>query len=226
MCIQGVSMSGVIDKLSTVQKFLQALTWKKIAQFTVFVIIVMLTWAAYENRQSIYNSANQSKIPNSSPVVQKLSRESINQIETTVRRSEIIVGIQIVFVDFQKNTRYVVYTYADSPELNDAYTRFLSGAIAEVALFNEDVTNNKKIINLINGEFVCNPFTDTISSKLIQDASKYVDTMCAGGIPPYYGKFTGFIDVYLSRKPTADEIDQVRTLTKLLGSSIYEQNLK
>ena len=78
---------------------------------------------------------------------------------------------------------------------------------------------------LINGEFICDPFKDTIAYRFAPSADSIVATVCANGIPPIYGKFTGILSVYLKRVPTQEEIDRIRTLSRDLSLEIFERDL-
>jgi len=219
-------MAGLVENLAIVQKFLQVLTWRKNVQFLVFILIAGLAYATFENRESIYNFASQAKIAADPPLAKKISKQITDKIDTAVNKSDLIIGIQITIVDFQKNTRFVIYTSIDDVDLKNIFVRFTDNTIAELPLFNSDVNNNKRLVGLINGEYICNPFIDTIGAKLMPDATKYITTVCANGIPPYYGKFSGIVSVYTRRQPTSEEVDQIRTLSRLLSTEIYERNFK
>src|ERR1017187_8382578 len=104
-------MSNFVDKVGDIQKFLSVLTWRKLVQLTAFIFVIGLTWATYENRAVIYGYASQKRIDPVTPQVRTLSKKTITEINTVSERSELIVGIQIVLADFQKNQRVVLYTY-------------------------------------------------------------------------------------------------------------------
>ena len=219
-------MAGAVDKLSIVQSFLKTLSWQKIAQLTVFFFLVGLAWATYENRQIIYNFASQPRLSRHTPVIQSLSKTTTEEIDSIVKKSVLIVGIQVLIVDFQRNTRHSLYTSIDNTELKIAYETYSQGSFAEISLFNNDLINNRRLVDLINGDFVCSPFTDTIGAKLVPTATKYINTTCSVGIPPFYGKFTGIVHVHTSRQPTPEEIDQIRTMSKNLASNIFDRDLR
>jgi hypothetical protein len=218
-------MAGLTEKLASIQKFLDILTWTKIAQLVVFLLIVALAWATYESRNSIYNYITRSKISNNSHPV-KLSRSSTEEIIKSVGKSQLIVGIQVFVVDFQRNAREVIFTTSDVPELKLIYENFEKSNIFEFPLFNADIANNKRLVSLINGEFACNPFKETIGYKILPEASKHIEYVCAVGIPPFYGKFSGIVSIYLNRQPTVEEVDQIRNLSKNISSLIYEKDFR
>jgi len=219
-------MSGPVDKLSVVQSFLKTLSWQKIAQLTVFFFLVGLAWATYENRQVIYNFASQPRLTRHTPTIQTLSKTTTEEIDTIVKKSKLIVSIQIILVDFQRNTRHALYTSIDDVELKAVYESYAQGSFAEISLFNNDLLNNRRLVDLINGDFVCTPFVETAGARVLPAAAKYITTSCSVGIPPFYGKFTGIVHVYLSRQPTPEEVDQIRTMSKNLSSNIFDRDLR
>lgn len=219
-------MDSIESKLTLLQKLLVILSWKKLAQFTVFLLMVFLAWLTYETRDKVYEVLTQPKIQNRSILVTKISKPVQDQIEAAVIKSDLINAIQITMVDFQKNSRTVIYTTIDNPELEKAYKKFADLGFVELPLFNSDLINNKRMVDLINGEFICNPYVDTIGARIVPESTKFISTVCANGIPPYYGKFTGIVSIYTKRPPTPEEIDQLRTLAKTLSTTIYEKEFK
>lgn len=219
-------MDNIFSKLAAAQKFLNMLTWKKIIQMSVFLLILAVFWMTYETRTSIYEFAIQSKLSIKTPVNVKLSKKTISEIIANVDKSDLIIGMQVTIVDFQKNRRMVIYTYTDDINIGKIWQEFESKGLIELPVFNSDIQNNRRMVDLINGEFICNPFSETIGAKLSPEAGKYVSTVCANGIPPFYGKFTGLVSVYTKKVPSSEEVDQIRTLTKSLSDAIYERDLK
>jgi hypothetical protein len=220
-------MSAIIDNLTTAQKFLNILTWKKLIQLTVFLFIIGLTWATYENREVIYGFASQKRIDPASPHIQSLSRKTIEEIDAVSERSELIVGIQIALADFQKNQRSMIYTNVDSEhkELKAIYAKSAMYSITDVPLFSGNVDDNRHLVNLINGEFICRPFSGTVTARVVPDAAEYIQFTCTNGIPASYGRFTGIIMVNLKRQPTPEEYEQIRSISRALATTIFERDL-
>lgn len=218
-------MAGIIDKITIIQKFLTALTWQKLAQLTVFLLVLTMAWATYDNRTTIYNFAKEPRLSRTYPTITKLSSLTSTEINKAVDKSDVIIAVQVVLVDFPRNVRVVAYSYTDNARLDNVYKVAESHSVAEIPLFNANEKNNKRMVDLINGEFVCLPFADTIGSSAFPDARNYISTTCSNGIPPYYGRFSGYINIYLSRLPTTDEVDLIRALSKRLSALIYEEDL-
>lgn len=219
-------MSGVIENISVVQKFLNILTWKKILQLFVFFFLIGTVWISFENRMVIYDSLGFEKWAKNPNHNLKLSKISVSEIDAIVIKSELIIGVQIAVVDFNNNTRLVVYSTMDDENLKRSYDNFMDNSVGNIPLFNSDTTNNVRISQLINGEFICNNFKETIEYKISPSAESSVNTICSNGIPPYYGKFAGIITLYLKRAPTKEDVDQLRNLSKSTAKLVFERDFQ
>lgn len=218
-------MSALDDKIETIQTLLGSLTWRKIALLTTFLAIVGFSYALFDNRYAVYEFFSSTRIIPPATVI-KLSKSSTTAINVAVSQSEIVVAIQITLVDFQRNTRIITYTNVDNAELAAQYKRFMEKAPTELPLFNSDIINNERLVNLVNGDFICTPYKDTLSAKLVPESIVHVKTLCAGPVPPLYGRFTGIISIYLSREPSSIEVEQIRTLSRALGTLVYNNDLR
>ena len=217
----------IATNISMIQKFLQVLTWKKLLQLLLFLFIIGLSWATYENREIIYGFANQKRIDPSSPHIHELSKITTNDIDAIVERSELIVGMQVILADFQKNQRIVIYSSIDSDniELRKIYSKFNNSSIGNISLFSDNVEDNRHLVALINGEFACRPFSETLSGRMSPEAGQHIKSSCSNGIPASYGRFTGMIVIYLKRQPHPDEFEQIRSLAKTLATTIFDRDL-
>lgn len=213
-----------INDLNTVKQFLNTLSWKKIAQMTVFIIVITLSWLLFEARNSIINFVTQD-VTHVKAVIKikpELSKTTKNMIDLTVDKSELIIGIIVVSVDFQKNTRQVIYVKTDEPSLMDTAMHAMQSSL-EIPLFNSDPINNKRMTDVINGEFICTKYSDTISAQIYPETKKSIETICISGIPPYYGAFNGVVGIITKRALTTDEIDQLRVISRNISSTIYDK---
>lgn len=215
----------MFDKLAIFEKIYTQLNWVKILQIFVLVAILLGGWMAFENREALYNLVMSDRL-SQQPVTKKISKATSQEIDSAVSRYDLVTGIQVVTVDFQKNLRTVMYTYVDSKELGDIYSAYATTALPEYPLFNSDVNNNSRITDLINGGFVCSAYEETLSARILPSTTRYIKTSCGNSIPPFYGKFTGYVVIYLNKVPTRDEVDQIRMLAKNLSAMIYENDFK
>ena len=127
-----------------------------------------------------------------------------------VDRIHNFVGIIVVSVDIQTNSRRVVYYYFSDPIVRNAHDEFFAKkSIAEKEpLFLKDKSDkniNDRLIKLINHEFTCTPYSAILGSRFIPEVAERVSTVCGVAVPPSFGRFDGMVNIYLSKEPTEDE---------------------
>lgn len=215
---------NIDTKVSALKSLLEVLSWKKVLQLLLLLTVLGLGYATYENTEPLVNFFSKNKL--STGNVNVLSRSTVNQLDKIVSESSVIAGMHIATVDFKSNTRSVVYGGFNNPVLTKMYAAFHERRIdVNIPLFSEDLTNNSRIISLINGEFVCYNYRDSIAFKLAPAAaSDYVTMTCSLGIPPYYGNFAGIVTVYLRTDMTDVEKGQMRLFMQRISTLIYESN--
>lgn len=143
-------------------------------------------------------------------------------VNLMLERNINIAGIQIVEVDLQKNTRFIRYTSIRDPEISKQYNSFILNQITrEVPVFTGKENQDSRLISIINHEYICYPFTDTITYEFMPDLSKHIKTVCSTTIPAFRGKFSGFVAVFLKKEPTDHEKDVIRIESTKLSIEIY-----
>lgn len=213
--------------MKSIIELLKALTWQKTVQAVILILILGITYGFWENRITVYNSWKiGARVESDSPVTMNLSPSTILLLDDTVNRMrDIIGGIQVVNVNFKKNSRSAAYFAISDNALREAYFNFESKRTAPTQLFTTNEVINQKLINLINGEFVCNDFKDTHAMKTMPGAANSIYMVCALSIPPYYGRFSGYINIYLTKKPTEDDLATIRQVSRDISFHIYETDI-
>ena len=218
--------SNAAGNLTLIQAFLKILTWTKLFQLTMFFVIVGLAFALYETRSIFIEYTKHQRIGHYDSPTQVIGKTSKDEIDQIVTHSDLIVSVIISTVDFQKNTRHIIYKSSDDSNLRKIYENEDKKLSNDVPLFNNDTINNGRMVDLINGEFTCYPYNNSIDALLIPTTIPYADTVCSNGIPPFYGMFSGVVSVVTKRAPTATEVAQLREVTRNLASKIYERDIK
>jgi hypothetical protein len=155
-------------------------------------------------------------------VPESLPLEITHFIDNRMDQIDIVNGIQVVRVDLKRNVRYIVYARFTDPRLMNLYTNFSQSRITiEIPVFTDDDVQNARVIRLMNHEFDCTPYKNTLSYKLVPESAKYATTVCSISIPPAFGEFRGMLALTLSREPTELEMDMIRTLLKTLSDKVY-----
>jgi hypothetical protein len=210
-------------KLDNLTNLLKVLTWGKIIQATVFLLIVGISYGLWDNRTVVYNSLKVgARVESSGPVVIDLGQSTQEYIDATTKKaSSFIAGIEILSVDFKKNTRSTAYFSIVSDDLKKMYAEYAQYRVAPVPLFTSNELRNQKVIDLINGDFSCST-VDGTSITILSNVEKVVKNVCSISIPPYYGRFSGYMNVYLLRIPTEEDISVIRQMSRDISLRIYE----
>lgn len=153
------------------------------------------------------------------------------EIDVSLDKIRVINGVQVIKVDLKRNVRYVIHAHWETPELQQLYNDYSSDRVTiEIPVFSKDAVQNTRIIRLMNHEFDCSPFRETLIYKLVPSAADYISTVCSISIPPAFTEFKGIVSVSLSRPPTDSEKITIReTLTDLsekIHAEINEKNVK
>lgn len=202
---------------------LKALTWKKIAQVIVLFLVIGFFWFAWMFRTNMYSSLKMGSLSEvDQTIVIDLTKETKTRLNDTVNRlPNLVAGIQIINVNFKKNSRSTSYSYVTEPILKASMYEYEETLVTATPLFNSNEVNNKRIVDLVNGEFICTPFKNTLGAKIYPKAVATVTTICSVSIPPHYGKFSGYMNLYLKHPPDITEIDMIRQLLFDLAGKIY-----
>lgn len=200
---------------------IRALTWSRIFKVGMLSAISILLVSLWIFRATLITS---SLARNEDLPTLRVSHNLKDELGDVVKRSESIIGIQITTVNFQRNILLDTYSYFDNDQMQINYKAYIKNKITDLPLFNEDKANNQHVIRLINGEFICSPFSQ---SGMYRYSSNYGTSevyMCEMGIPPFYGQFSGILTLYVSGKPSKDTLEQMLLLSRELSLRVYDEN--
>lgn len=187
-------------------------TLKSVISIIVIISVLSMSAVAY-----IYASNNFSF-----RLLPTIDSSLQSSIDAMVSNNSNIVGIQVVKVDLSRNIRFIEYTSVRDGEPKRIYNTFVTNRISrEVPVLTGKEIQDSKIISLINHEFICYPFKETISYEFVPELAKHVTTVCSTTIPPYSGKFSGFIAVFLKDEPDQTQKDIVRIESIKISNEAY-----
>lgn len=154
-----------------------------------------------------------------------LTSELVKEVNDALDKIAIVNGVQVVKVDLKRNVRYVIHAHWETPELQKLYDTFSNDRItAEIPVFSrDDEIQNSRIIRLMNHEFDCSPFRETLIYKLVPAASDYIAVVCSISIPPAFTEFKGMVAVSLSRPPTDTERAALRSTLIDISEKIHAE---
>lgn len=200
--------------------FFKALTWKRVLQLFVVVVIAGASVMFWINKDYISGRIKPATFSAEKPPL-LVSDKAKAVIDDTLKRiGHMVNTISVVSVNMERNTRRVIYFVTNDIEIerqNDEFVR--THATTDIPLFKvDDAENNKRIIGLINGEIVCATWEKSAASQYLKNVN--VKYTCSVGIPPYYGKFRGTILVFLKAIPDAEETARLRIVMRELSDKL------
>lgn len=210
---------------NAVVQFIEAakkLTLSQIFKTTLVATLCVLMWLLWENRQPIYEGIRTNATVENmlSPILKERTRTAVQNL---VNKPSLIVGIQLISVDFRTNTRNPVLFVSNIPEMQRLMDNDVADSLAPTSFFSEnDVENNTRSIRIINGEFVCSPITQTHPIHAYTKLTNYATHKCSVSIPPYPGFFSGYITLFLRHQPSDSEALELKSAVRKLSIEIYD----
>lgn len=144
-------------------------------------------------------------------------------IKVFVNDNPLVVAFELVDVDLMANTRKIVWLYSDDVVLARVYEEFERSKIGTTPWMAGDQEQITRQQSVINGNYNCIAIDKTrlaLSFPTILDHAKHV---CVVGVPPEFGKFSGYAATWLIREPTEDElsrlVERMRSISAQLGAA-------
>ena len=142
-------------------------------------------------------------------------------MQVYVNEQELVGFMELVDVSLTRNTRKVMWAYADNPALDQIYKAFESTKAGDTPWLSEDPATNKLQLSIINGAYACIPIGDTALPRRRPGIDEFIKFICVVAVPPDYGKFSGYLSAGLTRVPTQEEIYRVVERMRGFASRIY-----
>jgi len=197
-------------------KILRALTWRRVGHIAVLNFLAFVSVIAWLDREYLAGIIQPAKLSTELRPLKltDVRRQAVDEV--LLLKGHIISAVGIASVDAPANTRKMIYFRSSESAVQNQYEQSVESRVSEnVPLFGRHVDDNKVLIQLINGEVVCRPYGETIASRYLPGAAKY---MCSVGIPPgYSGRFRGIVFVMLRVMPSDDEEHRVRLILRDLS---------
>lgn len=155
-------------------------------------------------------------------VNEQLSTELSEYVKDKVGKIPVINGIQVVRTDVKRNSRAIIYAYQIDDELRKIFSSFIRNRITmEIPLFSDNFSQNVRTIRMMDHQFECVPYVDTLTYEYVPESAKFITTACSISIPPAYGEFKGILVVTLKRTPSDLEEMIVKETLIDLSNKIY-----
>lgn len=209
-------------------KFVAWATPKKVIMLGATAIVTLACYTFFENRNIILDLvlANRQEIY-SAPEEFRFSVTADMQDRATqmVLRSKLLNFISISNSNLRVNTRDVVWWFSDDPGITREITNTLAARGTASPIFSTDTSNNEQFTNLLNGEFTCTPFINTIDGKINFSLATRITSICRVSLPPYYGSFSGFVTIGFETQPDDISMAEIRASLLQLSTEIFFKSI-
>lgn len=155
--------------------------------------------------------------PGTEHVVKELTGELEATMNVFVNENELTTALQLVDVNLAANTRRIVWFYTDSAALQQLIDNFERTKPGTTPWMTPDPANNARQLNVMNGNADCIEIAKTRLATTVVGITEHVVYVCIVAVPPEHGRFSGYLAIWMSRVPSADE--QSRLIERMRGFS-------
>ena len=194
--------------------------WKVVTIISSLVGILAVGVFSFQQRTPIIEAITGHKLR--TVVAGKLSNETKKDLEDFVKSHSLVVGVNFAQANFQENTREYGYNYSKVDDINAAWKATLG---IKSPLFTDNPALNARVVNMINGQIVCSPTKDTTPAVVHPVLIAYSKVTCSIAIPPGYGDFVGWLNIFLSDTPTFRQMESLERVAGELTRGIYERDV-
>jgi hypothetical protein len=203
------------------------ITWAspiRIVMLTCIALVLIGSLTIFEKRNAIVSGLaahNQSETGAPPEFKLELTADVKDQVISLVKRSPDISMIAVFTANLRINQRNTIFYYTNEPSLDLVMRNQLSGHGTTYPIFTTNDKSNLQMVSVINGEFSCHKFADTISATRMPEAVRDMPFICQVSLPPYYGDFSGYLIFGLRKMPDKNAMDDLQLEAVKLSTDIY-----
>lgn len=204
-------------------KIIKTLSFRRILTVSLTVLVGIIALTVYENRNRIFAAA-QLTVPVRNNMVGStftVGEDTRTEIDQRVKKDSSIIGMSVSTADLRLNESHVLFFSSDDTQLTTIVNNQIDVNDFRSPIFSQNDENNIEVIKLINGNFSCSSFHDTLQARLTPEMGSTAKMICRSSIPSYYGYFSGFVTVYLNEQYSVDRQAMLKITTDRLSVDIY-----
>jgi hypothetical protein len=214
-------MDFILKNLAHITNFITWLTFRKVLLLALAVFVGLTLYTVYEQRARVVALfvVETEVLPVQTTFV--VSSEMQDRIRALVTKNPLIKSVNVLVADIHLNRRTVVFRFSEDEAANAAFEKMVAEKGSTQPIFTSDAANNAQMVAVINGEFVCQAYKDTINAQLLPSLAATTPTICRISLPPYYGDFSGYLAISLTRVPAEFERLELQQTIKLLATDLF-----
>lgn len=158
----------------------------------------------------------------------RLSPVSKRELQGIVNKEEMVVAISAVSVSLAKNTRVPTFFYSDVPEFARIYDNFITNQKEPIRTYSDDKRYNNRVTTILNGNFDCREFKETLAKKFYPEAEHIAPWLCSMAVPPGFdpsGDFVGWLVFYLNQEPSTQDQKRLARIAVDASTAIYRRDM-
>lgn len=202
-------------------KLVRTLTLSRVFVWAFTALTLISFYTLYENRAKLLSAIaapSQSSMVGLTFIIGQVTQK---QLQEMVTAEPTIVGASIFSTDLRMNQAKLLYFFGDDQVLSPVLQRAVQMGSNRLPMFTGNDQTNLHTIKLINGQFACVPFDQSLVSKIYPELRGTVKAICRTSIPSYYGYFSGYIEAYMTEAPTPERELQYQLFIEKLANEIY-----
>jgi hypothetical protein len=215
----------MFDKLARIGALLPKIRLARALMVVALALFLVALYTAFENRESIYRIIKGSDKPLTSEYSFPVSGQTYSSMKHFVDTYPEVIFLSVWAAEPQANTRLLVSFYSEDLTISAIYEAIAAKHVAGIRLFTNDEKNDAQVVKLMNGEWMCLRTEDTLYSSFAPDVAVRAPILCRTSLPPYYGAFSGFIEVGLYANIHPQVIEQIKLDAVKISNTIFIQDL-
>lgn len=198
------------------------LTLRRIATVFVGGLLATALLTLYENRSAAFAAAY--ALATGEPEVDanwELSDRTREQLTALTAQQPLVGFVSVVQVDLKRNRRWVRFRATHDEALAEALADAGTRASLPQPVFDMDPKNTQQMVAVLQNEFSCARWGDTVYARFAPGLGARVPVVCRLAVPPFYGRFAGYLTLGLTAPATKAELDTLRLEAARLAVEIY-----
>lgn len=204
-----------------ITKIVRTISLSKVAMWSIAAILGIIFYTVYENRTILLALVSDPVQTNQVGLSYEVGTETQRIIKERVSSDARIAGVEVFSTDLRLNEARSLYFYGPHSALNAVDETARQSGNARLPIFTGSEESNVEMIKMINGQFSCVKYANSIQGRLYPETKKGIDTICRASVPSYYGYFSGYISVMLTTDPGSEYKSQLKLMIEKLSTDVY-----
>lgn len=209
-----------LQALQALQDLTDKLTLRRIATAMLAGVLALLLFTTYENRTSIIDVLLQGATTPESQREWSVSEKTSSQMVDLVKINPLVSFAFVEKLDLPKNRRIPKFWFVSHEGNSFIVDERMKTKLPEAA-FDQDSKNTQQLVSILNNNFVCSKFEDTVFSRYFPELRSSSPYVCSIAIPPFYGRMIGILTFGVTVKPQGNDYDAIRLEATRLSVEIY-----